>query len=146
MQLIQIEFDLEETKDWKKLKKKLEINIARELKREGLYQEDLLYRGFEYSKLKKVLKTGDDSNRMFSYAGHAQHVWYDLHEVINYAWFKKGRGIIAKLLNETNRFGIAVYDPHLLNKVTIHGMTTLREGRTFKEALRAIFIFIPKPA
>src|SRR3989344_1273937 len=143
MEVIQIEFDLTETEDWIKFKNRLELKMVEELKLRKLYRENLLYRGFDYSKLKRVIKTGDDHSNQSSYAGNEQHIWYNLHEVINYAWFKKARGIIARIFNETNRFGIAVYDSNLLSEPDLHGMTKLGQNRSFKEALMAIFIFIP---
>ena len=70
---------------------------------------------------------------------------YDLENVVQYAYLKdRSTGIFAKLKRTNGNFVFSIYDRACFEEITEKGLCTLKEVKTFKDALLAIIIFTPE--
>jgi|SRR3989344_4989828 len=144
VELITLSYNPEDTSDWTNFASIIRESIKQTLKEHKLYRPNLLYRGFSYSNLKKVIKYGQENkNSNQIYVGSEHMEWYDLDNIIQYAWRWRSRGFIAKLAKTLDNFAIAVYAPEFFIDVTPKGLGTLKEGVTFKEVIIAVIVFTP---
>ena len=145
IELITLNYRLEESNDWSSFASFIAESIKRALKTRRLYKPSLLYRGFPYRFLKRVMDYGTQENKNATqiYAGSEHMEWYDLENIIQYAWKEKSSGLFSKIFKTSGNFAIAIYDPQFFNDITSKGLCTLNVGVTFKEAIIAVIVFIP---
>ena len=150
MKKIVIQCTLFTTQDWQEYKDELVRLFKKNLKKERLYREDAIYRGFNYNNFKKLEKYGTDTpkaeqgGRKFIWAGTENLEYYDFNMIFQYAKFKRSTGLLSFIKRESNQFGIACYNPEYFEEITPKGQCFLKGDKTFKEALFAIVIFIPE--
>ena len=152
VELIEINFDSNQFDGDSNLLSFLESQMMSTVKKKRWYRPDLLYRGFLFSKLSKVIKTGKDvdtpSEENIIWAGEENNDWYTIRAVFNYAHVKRyNPGFFARLFGrgkEEGRFAIAIYDRSYFINITTKCACTIAPGKSFREALIAVVMFIPQ--
>jgi hypothetical protein len=145
MDIIVIKYDLPKKGKMLEFYDSLEKQIIEKLKENSCYKKDALYRSFPLKRWNLVKKYGtDDPTTTMTWAGRDGFDTHDFMWVLQCAFVKNREfGPIAKIRFKENRMAIVCYDPKHLNITGIRGQCSVKEGKSFKEAVIALILLKP---
>jgi hypothetical protein len=133
----------------------LKQKTIKQIKQAYFEPEDLLFRGFNIRRLKRVLKKGTDRTRFSNYIGcyaPRSAIYasdgdgtgpYNLQYSIGIAYNNRKQGLLTKLFGGKDEFTVSCYDKSKF-AIIKHDTYQIKKGYTFLDALKAIIIYKPK--